>query len=755
MIRLIIVLLLAGLVSGCQAQQGLYITATEGNGIEVPNSGDGKWAPKEVAGREAIAGDPSSGYLYFKLTPEARQTLGSDFWILVDFLDQGMGSVLVEFNSTRANYDKGTTFLMTNGGEWQRALLHVENAALKGAQNWGSDFRLAFFGGIIISRLEVMKEKPDIQLPDDMERMATTVARLPKLEAPKTMFYTFGSDADEATLMLFKAIGVTSIESYVTWETCEQKGEGQWDWSKWDQRVEELKRQELKWVPFLILGPAYSTPDWFRASDQHYPCACLEHGTASKIESLWNPNLPRWIDRFLAAFAERYKDSGVIESVLLGIQGDFGEAIYSVAGDWTQIIPGEYHNHAGFWCNDKYALADFREWAKAKYGDRAKLNRAWGTNYTSFEAVDYPARGEGVGELKSALPTAPGPTRRHWLDFVEWYRASMTDWSDWWMATTRKYFPKTPIYLCTGGSAPPEHGSDFAEQCRVAAKHQAGVRITNEGSHYSGNVAITRWVASAGKFYGAYFAFEPASLVDANGIVARFYNAIASGANQLHEYDRNAVADNLRLERQRACLPFLEKRNPIVPLALWYPNTSLSIKWGGHLEQAVLLRDLVDYDWLDETLLAAGALERHKLLVIASGNVMETADATRIADWVTRGGRLLVVGVPAFMSVEQTDAPEKTLFGSTSAGRSLGKGAVKRLANMTELATELGQLLPAFNLPLYDCKADGLFGTQVGPKEFLYLNYTDGPLEARVSLGDKTVTAEVEPRAIKELTLPE
>jgi len=323
------------------------------------------------------------------------------------------------------------------------------------------------------------------------------------------------------------------------------------------------------------------------------------------------------------------------------------------------------------------------------------------------------------------------------------------------MATTRKYFPKTPIYLCTGGDAPPEHGSNFAEQCRVAAKHQAGVRITNEGSHYAGNVAITRWVASAGKFYGAYFGFEPASLVDANGIVARFYNATASGANQLHEYDRNAVADNLRLERQRACLPFLKKRDPVVPLALWYPNTSLSIKWGGHLEQAVLLRDLVDYDWLDETLLAAGALERHKLLVIASGNVMETADATRIADWVTRGGRLLVVGVPAFISVEQTDAPEKILFASASAGRSLGKGTVKRLANMTELATELGQLLPALDLPLYDCRADGLYGAQTGPREFLYLNYTDAPLQARISLGDETVTTEVEPRTVKELTLPE
>ncbi len=93
------------------------------------------------------------------------------------------------------------------------------------------------------------------------------------------------------------ALGVTSIESYVTWETVEGKKEGEWDWSRWDEQVRVLKEHGLKWVPFLILGPAYSTPDWFRESSEHYGCRCLEHGIQSKVESLWNPNLPKRIDR--------------------------------------------------------------------------------------------------------------------------------------------------------------------------------------------------------------------------------------------------------------------------------------------------------------------------------------------------------------------------------------------------------------------------------------------------------------------------
>ena len=63
-----------------------------------------------------------------------------------------------------------------------------------------------------------------------------------------------------------------------------------------------LKDNDLKWVPFLILGPAYSTPDWFSAGKDHYPCRCLEHGFDNQVESRWNPNLPKWIDRFIAEF---------------------------------------------------------------------------------------------------------------------------------------------------------------------------------------------------------------------------------------------------------------------------------------------------------------------------------------------------------------------------------------------------------------------------------------------------------------------
>jgi hypothetical protein len=82
---------------------------------------------------------------------------------------------------------------------------------------------------------------------------------------------------------------------------------------------------------------------------------------------------------FIKAFCDHYRDSGVIESILLGVTGNYGEAIYPVTGnDWTADVHGKYHTHPGFWAGDKFAVATFRESIKKKYGTDVTLKQAWG-----------------------------------------------------------------------------------------------------------------------------------------------------------------------------------------------------------------------------------------------------------------------------------------------------------------------------------------------------------------------------------------
>jgi len=573
----------------------------------------------------------------------------------------------------------------------------------------------------------------------------------------RNMSYTFYIQGiNDSIARLYKSLGATSVESYVTWETCEKTGEGSWNWSKWDSVVDVLKKNNIKWVPFLILGPAYSTPGWFREGKEHFPCRCLEHGTDSKIESLWNPNLPKRIDRFIKAFSDRYRDSGVIESVLLGIQGDFGEAIYSVyGGGWTFDIPGKYHNHPGYWCDDPYALADFRLFIRQRYISLDKVNKAWGTGYSDFSKIDFPGRKDKLDKFEKVVQSGNPHARRQWIDFIDWYRGAMTNWADMWMGTTRKYFPNTQIYLCTGGDSRPQLGSNFAEQTRVSAKHGAGVRITNEASDYKTNFSYTGWVASAGKHYKTFYGFEPAGEENENGIIARIYNATAAGANQLFDYPSNVTSSMNRTNVQKEHFKYLfHVSEPIVPVALWYPNVSLTLKWGGFLEKSALFRDYTDFDFIDETMLGTGALEGHKILVIIQGEVMETADANRIADWIRKGGYAIVMEVPKFENVEATPEPEQILFGDNGSNdRMNGRGRILRVRDWKGLSDALRNTMSELKLPVCDLRNDSVFTTQIGKGRWFFLNTTNKSSIVKIILPDSTYNATTGPDTITEVNL--
>jgi len=156
-------------------------------------------------------------------------------------------------------------------------------------------------------------------------------------------------------LKLYKQMGVTSIQTYIYWNAIE-KEPGVIDWAKYDADVALLKKQGLKWVPFLIVGPWYVTPEFVREDKDIVMFRCLEHHRDSSIPSIWCPRLREYVQAFLQKFLEHYSPQGIFESINLGISGDYGEAIYPAIGNW----PTKYHSHPGFWCGDALAAADFR-----------------------------------------------------------------------------------------------------------------------------------------------------------------------------------------------------------------------------------------------------------------------------------------------------------------------------------------------------------------------------------------------------------
>ena len=439
-------------------------------------------------------------------------------------------------------------------------------------------------------------------------------------------------DIDER-LEVLKRMGVTSIQTIVDWSKIE-KTPGVLDWSDYDADVALFKQHGLKWVPFVIAGPWWMTPEFVRQDPQIVKLRCLEDGRDSAIPSIWSPRMREYVRTYLQKFAGHYQPMGVIESVDLGISGDYGEAIYSVIGNW----PGAYHSHAGYWCGDALAVADFRQSVRDLYpGGIAALNQAWGAHYASFD------------EVQPFLP-AKAPSERAWQEFLRWYRGAMTACADFWMQTAREAFPRTDLYLCTGGDMSPEHGSDFSAQAKVAARYGGGVRITNEASSFPMNVRLTRMVDSAGNFYGAYAGHEPAASVTAAGMLGRLFNAVTSGARQLFYYYNTPT---VVAEQDGRLVPgdggkyyhryreLLRTVRPVVETAVYFPNSSVSETRQDRQDFSDLasqIRHFVDYDFVDDHLIQDGVLRDKSILIVANANVVDAATTARIEQWARDGG---------------------------------------------------------------------------------------------------------------------
>jgi hypothetical protein len=441
----------------------------------------------------------------------------------------------------------------------------------------------------------------------------------------------------DARLDALKSLGVTSIQTYIYWNKVE-KTPGVLDWSEYDADVAVFRKHGLKWVPFVIIGPWYVTPEFVRQDPRIVRFRCLEHDRESAMPSIWCERTREYVRTYLRAFAEHYRPMGVIESVDLGITGDYGEAIYSVIGNW----PGAYHSHVGYWCGDALAVADFRRAMRNLYpGGIAAFNLAWHSRYASFD------------EVKPFLPTQ-APSEHAWQELLRWYRGAMTSYADFCLASARDAFPDSDLYLCTGGDMAPEHGSDFSAQAQAAARYHAGVRITNEASSFPMNLRLTRMVDSAARFYGAYVGHEPANTVTPTGMLGRIFNAVTSGARQFFFYDTPEVLvakdgryvpgeSGTYLQR---CSGWLKTVHARVETAVYYPNPySRETKCDRQdfSDLASQIRRFIDYDFVDDRLIQDGALRGKSILIVAGAEVMDAATASRIEQWTREGGIVFVL----------------------------------------------------------------------------------------------------------------
>ncbi len=609
-----------------------------------------------------------------------------------------------------------------------------------------------------------------------------------------------------------KRIGLTSVQSYVYWAEIE-KEPGKMDFSSYDELVKKLGKYGLKWVPFLHLGPHYATPKWFQESGESVYAKCLEHGKESKIQSIWNPHLPKYVDRFLQLVAEHYRDSGILESIELGISGNWGEAIYPATGGFYDGS----QTHSGWWCGDKYALSSFRQSAIEKYQSLQALNTAWGSKFDSLEEIIFPpvkwqpwlnityqifnlvprwmkpwlsalwrlfnlAWSKGLAGLIRRLRLlkhkADIAKQQRWLDFADWYLGSMTNWAELWLKTARKHFPQTEIYLVTGGTGNPILGADFSAQTKVASKYNAGIRITNQTDDYAHSFILTRLVSSASRFYGGYFTTEEGGINQPQGVTMRLFDAATSGAKGF--YCKSIIGTGRDLCTGRTFpideptqgavnlaqnIHHLTLSPPIIELAVLLPNTSIALDTSilvSVYSQCSQLRDAVDLDLVDENMLADGALRKYRFLVLLERDLLRQQTLKEVKNWVSGSG-ILIAGKHIRLSALGDNAElYRQLFPQPEGIEKIGQGYTLLFGGKGKAYLEFivqavynrGDTHPWAGIPQIDGEWDGVYATRFAHK-VMYYNSTSSAVRKRLSglSSEGSIEIDIEPHSIVTVDL--
>jgi hypothetical protein len=547
-----------------------------------------------------------------------------------------------------------------------------------------------------------------------------------------------------------KSMGLVANEDYIAWGAVE-RAPGQWLWQQHDAVEKALHEAGLKYV---VYDWVHFPPLWLRErqKDKRTLMRCLEHGQETYYLSIFDPRTIEWYDHFYKNLRDHFGDR--IDDVYACILGPYGEGNYPLrVPDWVEMG----HCHEGYWCGDDFAIRAFQGAMIRRYSTVARLNRAWGSRYRSFDEVRPPK--ELSSETFKPSPEAfPRPQdKRRWLDFITWYHQAILDFAEQSVRTVLKYLPPEKVRMKPGGNARGVNPIAWGTYCPGYAKMAGPYHIVLQPADCQGAVFGDKWMGTAYRFYGVKECTEPAGNLDDKSFVRRMFSDASCGASQLFSYQFEQHSTNIQ-----RYVHLLTGKAGDTEIAVFCPTTFYRL--GGSLEPTIRaaypLRDLCEFDVLDELLIADGALnaKRYKVLIIFQANIVEQPILKKIEAFRRAGGKVLLVGDGPIRNVEgkawSADGkavgrasrlvPGRLAPPATHAGETPGAAGEApaplpiRVASLAENREWLKELAAEIaRCKGVDGKLDGLWTCRRGRQVFVF-NSTDQPVETKIA--GQTVT---------------
>jgi hypothetical protein len=416
---------------------------------------------------------------------------------------------------------------------------------------------------------------------------------------------------------------------YLAWRHAE-KEPGKWDFSDYRKKADFMNTEGKKYVPFAWV---HFPPDWYLNSAAFVPYTNLVTGKTIPQLSIWSPDLARVYDRFYEALANQM--GGVINFIRLAMPSEYGEIGYC-AGYTGWLIP-QPDAGMGYWCGDPHARADYRRDALERYGSLEKVNTAWGTDFATVEAITLPDPALLPDYLESEV------SRRRWLDFLDWYNASMENALEALVRIVDKHFHGKEIIASLGyGAERPPYGNDQGRYLKTAARLGISVQSPTNIGHFA-----PRRVASASEFYGVPYYTEPPGVMTQDQVLDRIFIEISNGTDKWFDYLGNLEAGHAEMEKYAH---LLAPASPEIKVAVWHPSDDLSLdpavpNWSGTTGAiAEHLRDALDYHVIDDRMITDGALGKMDIrcLILAGGKWGNREAWRKVESWVRQGGFLII-----------------------------------------------------------------------------------------------------------------